>query len=128
MRPHPEPRKEDHTERKPVVQESEEELKKLPSKPGVYLMHDERDAIIYVGKAKKLKNRVTSYFRGVERHLPKVYRMLHRLLYHHGGHKRPDVFIPVIGLLHRQLDAEDRRAAQKSQYPAHGAGGLPDDG
>lgn len=29
----------------------EEELKKLPAKPGVYLMHDERDAIIYVGKA-----------------------------------------------------------------------------
>ena len=36
----------------------EEELKKLPSKPGVYLMHDERDAIIYVGKAISLKNRV----------------------------------------------------------------------
>lgn len=40
----------------------EEELKKLPSKPGVYLMHDERDAIIYVGKAISLKNRVRQYF------------------------------------------------------------------
>ena len=40
----------------------EEELKKLPEKPGVYLMHDEKDAIIYVGKAVKLKNRVRQYF------------------------------------------------------------------
>lgn len=40
----------------------EEELKKLPAKPGVYLMHDERDAIIYVGKAISLKNRVRQYF------------------------------------------------------------------
>jgi len=40
----------------------EEELKKLPGKPGVYIMHDERDAIIYVGKAISLKNRVRQYF------------------------------------------------------------------
>ena len=40
----------------------EEELKKLPAKPGVYLMHDEADAIIYVGKAISLKNRVKQYF------------------------------------------------------------------
>ena len=36
----------------------EEELKKLPDKPGVYLMHDRNDTIIYVGKAVVLKNRV----------------------------------------------------------------------
>ena len=41
----------------------EEELKKLPDKPGVYLMHDKADNIIYVGKAVVLKNRVRSYFR-----------------------------------------------------------------
>lgn len=41
----------------------EEELKKLPEKPGVYIMHDASDAIIYVGKAVKLKNRVRQYFR-----------------------------------------------------------------
>ena len=41
----------------------EEELKKLPEKPGVYIMHDANDAIIYVGKAVKLKNRVRQYFR-----------------------------------------------------------------
>ena len=36
----------------------QEELKKLPGRPGVYLMHDETDQIIYVGKAISLKNRV----------------------------------------------------------------------
>ena len=40
----------------------EDELKKLPGKPGVYLMHDEKDEIIYVGKAISLKNRVRQYF------------------------------------------------------------------
>ena len=38
----------------------QEELKKLPDQPGVYIMHDSSDAIIYVGKAKILKNRVKS--------------------------------------------------------------------
>lgn len=41
----------------------EKELKKLPQKPGVYIMHDKNDKIIYVGKAISLKKRVTSYFR-----------------------------------------------------------------
>lgn len=41
----------------------EEELKKLPKKPGVYLMKDKDKKIIYVGKAVNLKNRVSSYFR-----------------------------------------------------------------
>lgn len=40
----------------------QEELKKLPAKPGVYIMHDEKDTIIYVGKAISLKNRVRQYF------------------------------------------------------------------
>ena len=41
----------------------EEELKKLPDNPGVYIMHDKNDKIIYVGKAISLKNRVRQYFR-----------------------------------------------------------------
>ena len=41
----------------------EEELKKLPDKPGVYIMHNKDDDVIYVGKAVNLKNRVRSYFR-----------------------------------------------------------------
>ena len=40
----------------------QEELKKLPARPGVYIMHDENDHIIYVGKAVSLKNRVRQYF------------------------------------------------------------------
>ncbi|MGN0385700.1 MAG: excinuclease ABC subunit UvrC [Lachnospiraceae bacterium] len=41
----------------------EEELKKLPKSPGVYIMHDKNDTILYVGKAVNLHNRVRSYFR-----------------------------------------------------------------
>ena len=41
----------------------EEELKKLPRKPGVYIMRDKEDVILYVGKAVNLHNRVRSYFR-----------------------------------------------------------------
>ena len=40
----------------------QEELKKLPARPGVYIMHDEKDTIIYVGKAVSLRNRVRQYF------------------------------------------------------------------
>jgi excinuclease ABC subunit C len=46
-----------------IMFDIEEELKKLPSKPGVYIMHDKNDKIIYVGKAVSLKNRVRQYFR-----------------------------------------------------------------
>ena len=45
----------------------EEELKKLPKRPGVYLMKDKDDKIIYVGKAINLKNRVSSYFRKTDK-------------------------------------------------------------
>lgn len=61
------------------VAELRKKANTLPLEPGVYLMRDRRGEIIYVGKAKKLKNRVTSYFRGVERHLPKVYRMVEQV-------------------------------------------------
>ena len=45
----------------------EEQLKLLPDKPGVYIMHDADDKIIYVGKAVNLKNRVRSYFRKTDK-------------------------------------------------------------
>ena len=54
----------------------QEELKKLPDKPGVYIMHDKNDAIIYVGKAIILKNRVRSYFRESANHSPKIAKMV----------------------------------------------------
>lgn len=58
----------------------EDELKKLPDKPGVYIMHDEADNIIYVGKAISLKNRVRQYFQKRIRS-PKIERMIS--LIHH---------------------------------------------
>ncbi|MBE5878591.1 MAG: excinuclease ABC subunit UvrC [Lachnospiraceae bacterium] len=54
----------------------QEELKKLPGKPGVYIMHDAKDTIIYVGKAVNLKNRVRSYFRESTKKSPKIERMV----------------------------------------------------
>ena len=45
----------------------EEELKKLPGKPGVYVMRDKNDTIIYVGKAVSLKNIVRQYFRKTDK-------------------------------------------------------------
>lgn len=54
----------------------QEELKKLPTKPGVYLMHDEKDEIIYVGKAISLKNRVRQYFQSSRNKGPKIEQMV----------------------------------------------------
>lgn len=53
-----------------------EELKKLPQKPGVYIMHDAQDAIIYVGKAINLRNRVRSYFREYIGRGPQIDKMV----------------------------------------------------
>lgn len=53
-----------------------EELKKLPDKPGVYIMKDENGTIIYVGKAVVLKNRVRQYFQASANHSPKVLAMV----------------------------------------------------
>lgn len=57
----------------------DEELKKLPAKPGVYLMHDKSDEIIYVGKAISLKNRVRQYFQKSRNVTPKIQRMIDRI-------------------------------------------------
>ena len=54
----------------------QEELKKLPDKPGVYIMHGKSDEIIYVGKAINLKNRVRSYFRESTVKSPKIQKMV----------------------------------------------------
>ena len=54
----------------------QEELKKLPGKPGVYLMHDETDKIIYVGKAISLKNRVRQYFQSSRNKGAKIEQMV----------------------------------------------------
>ena len=57
----------------------DEELKKLPARPGVYLMHDEKDAIIYVGKAINLHSRVRSYFRKIVGRGPQIDRMVEQI-------------------------------------------------
>ena len=57
----------------------EEELKKLPAKPGVYIMHDAKDAIIYVGKAISLKNRVRQYFQTSRNKGPKIEKMVTKI-------------------------------------------------
>ena len=54
----------------------EEELKKLPGKPGVYIMHGEKDEIIYVGKAVSLKNRVRQYFQSSRNKGAKIEQMV----------------------------------------------------
>ena len=53
-----------------------EELKKLPTKPGVYIMHGPRDEIIYVGKAVNLKNRVRQYFQSTNGKTDKIKKMI----------------------------------------------------
>ena len=57
----------------------EEELKKLPRSPGVYIMHDKRDEIIYVGKAISLRNRVRQYFQSSRGKSPKILQMVSRI-------------------------------------------------
>lgn len=61
----------------------EEELDKLPHKPGVYIMHDENEAILYVGKAIDLHNRVRQYFRSGHGHnnSPKILKMVSQISY-----------------------------------------------
>lgn len=59
----------------------EEELKKLPGKPGVYIMRDKLDHIIYIGKAISLKNRVKQYFQSNRNHSPKIIQMVSKIDY-----------------------------------------------
>ncbi len=61
----------------PVLDNLREKANRLPLLPGVYIMLDEQGQVIYVGKAKKLKNRVSSYFHG--EHLPKVAAMVDKV-------------------------------------------------
>ena len=60
-----------------MLEELREKANHLPLLPGVYIMLDDHNEVIYVGKAKKLKNRVSSYFHG--EHLPKVAAMVEKV-------------------------------------------------
>ncbi len=59
----------------------DKELSLLPDKPGVYLMYSSSDTVIYVGKAKILKNRVRQYFQNTKNHTPKVRAMVKNIAY-----------------------------------------------
>ena len=58
----------------------EEQIKNLPVNPGVYIMYNSEDTVIYVGKAKNLKNRVTQYFRKNSSHTAKVRAMVSNIV------------------------------------------------
>ena len=58
------------------LSELKEKAASLPLSPGVYLMRDKDDRVIYVGKAKKLKNRVSQYFLNTSAHSPKTRLMV----------------------------------------------------
>lgn len=58
------------------IQELKKKAVSLPYLPGVYIMRDKEDTVIYVGKAKKLKNRVSQYFQDTASHTPKTLRMV----------------------------------------------------
>ena len=57
----------------------DDELKKLPDKPGVYIMRDKKNNIIYVGKAVILKDRVKQYFQSSRNHSPKIKHMVNNI-------------------------------------------------
>lgn len=62
-----------------TLQQLKEKALKLPCEPGIYIMRDKHDTVIYVGKAKKLKNRVTQYFQDTAAHSPKTRIMVSKI-------------------------------------------------
>ena len=59
-----------------TIERLRDKANSLPRSPGVYVMKDSEGAVIYVGKSKALKNRVTSYFSGITNHTPKTARLV----------------------------------------------------
>ena len=59
-----------------VLERLRDKANSLPRSPGVYVMKDSEGNIIYVGKSKALKNRVSSYFSGIGNHTPKTARLV----------------------------------------------------
>jgi excinuclease ABC subunit C len=71
------------TESKPLIKEPERletRLKEIPTEPGVYLMRDRQEEILYIGKSKKLRARVRSYFRDTNRLSDRIKMMVHQVV------------------------------------------------
>lgn len=67
----------------PLIQDPqrlEQRLKELPSEPGVYYMRDREDQILYIGKSKRLRSRVRSYFRDLAHHSPRIELMVRQVV------------------------------------------------
>ena len=64
---------------KTEMQNIKEQLKKTPKCPGVYLMHDNNNQVLYVGKAKHLNNRLRSYFNSQSNLSPKIQQLVHKI-------------------------------------------------
>ncbi len=62
-----------------TIDELKDKASWLPLAPGVYVMRDKNDRVIYVGKAKKLKNRVSQYFQDTASHTPKTRMMVSKI-------------------------------------------------
>ncbi|MDR1392191.1 MAG: excinuclease ABC subunit UvrC [Clostridiales bacterium] len=62
-----------------IFKQFEEKLNKLPTSPGVYLMKDVNNSVIYIGKAKNIKNRVNQYFRNYENHFVRIRSMISKI-------------------------------------------------
>ena len=62
-----------------TIDELKDKAACLPLAPGVYVMRDKNDRVIYVGKAKKLKNRVSQYFQDTASHTPKTRMMVSKI-------------------------------------------------
>ena len=86
----------------------QEELKKLPAKPGVYLMHNSKDEIIYVGKAIKLCNRVRQYFQDSRNLSVKIQHMVKNVAYFE--------YIITEGVSSAASDVYKRQASSQIQY------------
>ncbi|MCL2934273.1 MAG: GIY-YIG nuclease family protein, partial [Trichodesmium sp. MAG_R03] len=67
----------------PIIKDSERlenRLKEIPQTPGVYLMRDSSDRILYIGKSKKLRSRVRSYFRDGKNHTHRISLMIQQIV------------------------------------------------
>ena len=99
-----------------TFEELKEKAHGLPLKPGVYIMQDAKNEVIYVGKAKALKNRVSQYFADLASHTEKTRAMVSQIDHF-------DVIIPD-----QAASAQIQHTAQGRQrlslYPSHRAGSI----